>query len=41
VVSFTREVSPVKFHGCLERGKADAGKKEAPRASNSTMCGAP
>lgn len=41
VVNFTLQVSPVKFHGCLEGGEADAGKKEALQASDSMRCGAP
>ena len=41
MVNFTLEVSPVKFHGCLEGGEADAGKKEALQASDSKRCGAP
>lgn len=40
-VNFTLEVSPVKFHGCLVGGEADAGKKEALQASDSMTCGAP
>lgn len=41
MVNVTCEVSPVKFHGCLESGDADAGKKEALHASDSMRCGAP
>jgi len=41
VVNFTLEVSSVRFHGCLEGGEADAGKKEALQASDSMRCGAP
>ena len=41
MVNVTLEVSPVRFHGCREGGKADAGKKEALQASDSMGCGAP
>jgi len=41
VVNFTLEVSSLRFHGCLEGGEADAGKKEALQASDSMRCGAP